>query len=73
MRESMPRASFGFDPIALAEVVDIERSGWIQDSGLIRHRGKLNAMVANARLFIEMMDPTQFLWSFVENAPKRNS
>jgi len=59
-RDRMRRAFLGFDPMSLAKVVDIEQSGWLEDSGLIRHRGKLNAMVTNARLFNEMMEPAHF-------------
>ena len=72
-RDRMRRAFLGFDPMSLAKVVDIEQSGWLEDSGLIRHRGKLNAMVTNARLFNEMTESAHFFWSFVQNTPLQNS
>ena len=72
-REAMRRAFHGFDPKALAEVADIEKSDWLKDSGLIRHRGKLNGMIANARIFDEMTEPGRFLWSFVNDTPSQNS
>ena len=72
-RDRMRHAFLDFDPTALAKVVDIEQSGWLEDSGLIRHRGKLNAMVTNARLFNEMKEPINFFWSFVQNKPLQNS
>ena len=72
-RDRMRHAFLDFDPTALAKVVDIEQSGWLEDSGLIRHRGKLNAMVTNARLFDEMTEPVKFFWSFVQNKPLQNS
>ena len=56
-REAMRRAFHGFDPKALAEVADIEKLDWLKDSGLIRHRGKLNGMITNARIFDEMIEP----------------
>ena len=72
-RDRMRHAFLDFDPTALAKVVDIEQSGWLEDSGLIRHRGKLNAMLTNARLFNEMKEPINFFWSFVQNKPLQNS
>ena len=72
-RDRMRHAFLDFDPMALAKVVDIEQSGWLEDSGLIRHRGKLNAMLTNARLFNEMKEPINFFWSFVQNKPLQNS
>ncbi|GIT39987.1 MAG: hypothetical protein Ct9H300mP8_11830 [Gammaproteobacteria bacterium] len=44
-----------------------------RDSGLIRHRGKFNGRVANARIFDEMTEPGRFLWSFVNDTPLKNS
>jgi len=72
-RETMRHAFFDFDPKSLAEVVDVEGSGWLEDRGLIRHRGKLNAMVINARLFNQITEPAQFLWSFVEHTSIQNN
>jgi len=68
------RAEFcGFDPAA------IDRSGadllksWMLDAGLIRHRGKLQAVVENARACIRLGDGfPEFLWSFVGGAPLQN-
>ena len=72
-RDRMRHAFLDLDPMALAKVVEIEQSGWLEDSGLIRHRGKLNAMLTNARLFNEMKEPINFFWSFVQNKPLQNS
>ncbi len=71
-REQMRACFFGFDPVRLAA----DGSGclplWLEDSGLIRHRGKLEAMVSNAGIFLEFDNFASYLWSFVDGAPKQN-
>ena len=37
---------------------------WLQDPGIIRHRGKLEALVGNAQLAQAMPDFSEWLWSF---------
>lgn len=37
---------------------------WLQDPGIIRHRGKLEALVRNAQLAKAMPDFGEWLWSF---------
>lgn len=45
----------------------------MQDSGVIRHRGKLEAIVQNARALLAMEaagdDFSRFIWSFVNDRP----
>lgn len=45
----------------------------LQDPGIIRHRGKIEAVVDNARAFLELetREP-EFFWSFVDGAPVQN-
>jgi len=46
---------------------------WLADPGLIRHRGKLQALVDNARACLAMSDEfPEFLWSFVDGVPIQN-
>lgn len=37
---------------------------WLQDPGIIRHRGKLEALVSNAQLVRATPDFAEWLWSF---------
>jgi DNA-3-methyladenine glycosylase I len=37
---------------------------WLQDPGIIRHRGKLEALVSNAQLVQAMPDFAEWIWSF---------
>ena len=63
-RAHMREVFFGFDRARLAASTprDIER--WLQDAGIIRHRGKLEAMVTNARSALQMPDFADWLWQF---------
>ncbi len=63
-REAMESAFFGFDLERLATSGQPEIEGWLANAGLIRHRGKLEALVNNARLTLEMEDFSEFLWTF---------
>ena len=72
-RDNYRRAFYDFDPqqIALMDEQDLARL--LQDSGLIRHRGKLAAIISNARAFLAMEaqgeDFARFVWHFVGNQP----
>lgn len=59
-----------FDPDVLARVRPPTIERWLQDPGIIRHRGKLEAMLSNARLYNELEDPGAYLWQFA--APSKN-
>lgn len=72
-REHMRRRFFDFDPVALAEHGPDAMPRWLEDPGLIRHRGKLEALIGNARAYLSL-DGTfaRLVWSFVDGAPKQN-
>lgn len=67
-RESMRRAFAGFDPTALAEFGPTEITRLLADPGVIRHRGKIEAAIANARATLALRVAgtplPQFVWSF---------
>lgn len=63
-RTHMDEVFFGFDPNRLATVSAKTMESWLQDSGLIRHRGKLAALVSNARCALAIADFAEWLWSF---------
>lgn len=51
---------------------DVERL--VLDAGIIRHRGKIQAIIGNARAFLTMAQNgesfSEFVWSFVDNQPQ---
>jgi DNA-3-methyladenine glycosylase I len=72
-REHMRRSFFAFDPAALSSRGTRALPRWLNDAGLIRHRGKLEALVNNARLCRGMGEGfADFIWSFVDQAPLQN-
>ncbi len=72
-RENYRRAFAGFDPerIARFTVADVERL--LADPGIIRNRAKIEAVIGNARAYLEFQARegsfAGFLWSFVEGNP----
>jgi DNA-3-methyladenine glycosylase I len=72
-RARMHEIFFGFDPATL--VVEGPRAlpGWLQDPGIIRHRGKLEALIGNAAAYQNLNGTfAELVWSFVAGAPKQN-
>ncbi len=63
------RASFyDFDYRSVAELTEADVERLLEDEGIIRHRGKIEATVSNAARAIEMVDELgslgAFFWSF---------
>lgn len=72
-RPHMQAVLYGFDPVRLAVAGPRDVESWLQDPGLIRHRGKLEALPVNARAMLRMREPfAEYLWSFVGGAPIQN-
>lgn len=72
-RPRMREQFFGFDAAALAAADGAAISAWLEDKGLIRHRGKLEALVSNAQAYLRLQPGfADFVWSFVAGAPKQN-
>ena len=72
-REGYRRAFADFDIEAIARfgAGDVERL--LGDAGIVRHRGKIEAAIANARASLELESLDEFLWSFVDGRPLQNS
>ncbi len=71
-RARMREQFFQFRPDNLANASEGDLQRWLGDAGLIRHRGKLEAMVGNARAFLELESFTEFVWSAVDGVPRVN-
>lgn len=65
-----------FDPEKVALMTEKEIDELMKNPGLIRHRGKLEAIVSNAKAYLVMQengeDFSTFVWSFVDGAPQVN-
>ena len=67
-REGFRRAFAGFDPEAVAEFTEGDVERLLQDTGIIRHRGKIEAAINNAKRAKEMVKRegslAAFLWRY---------
>jgi DNA-3-methyladenine glycosylase I len=67
-RENFRRAFANFDPDAVARFAESDVKRLLADAGIVRHRGKIEATIANARGVLELREagtPLQELvWSF---------
>ncbi|ANC00986.1 MULTISPECIES: DNA-3-methyladenine glycosylase I [Pseudomonas] len=71
-RERYRQVLQGFDPVQLAEMSDERIEELMLDPGIIRNRLKLNAVRRNARAWLALENPGEWLWSFVGGEPKIN-
>ena len=72
------RAAFdGFDPHKVALYDDAKVEELLTNKGIIRHRGKINAAIGNAKAFLEIQKEygsfDRFLWAYVNGAPIINT
>ena len=67
-RENFRRAFAGFDPDAVARFSDRDIERLLGDAGIVRHRGKIEAAIANARGVLELRDAGtplhELFWSY---------
>lgn len=70
------RAAFqGFDPNVIAGWGEAEVTRLLGDPGIIRHRGKIEATITNARVWQDIEAEggfDQYLWSHVGGTPLQN-
>jgi DNA-3-methyladenine glycosylase I len=73
-RDAFRGAFAGFDPDVIATWGEPEVTRMLGDAGIVRHRGKIEAAIGNARVWqrIEADHPggfSEFIWSTVEGVP----
>jgi len=72
-RENYRKAYDGFDPKKIARYTPAKLAKLLADPGIIRHRGKIEASVSNARAYLAIVERegsfSKFLWSFVGGKP----
>jgi len=75
-RENFRTAFQGFDPNAIAEWGEEEVSRLLADPGIVRHRGKIEATIDNARAWQKIEQRVgfdAFLWDYVDGRPLQNN
>jgi DNA-3-methyladenine glycosylase I len=74
-RPAFREAFAGFDPEVIAGWGEDEVTRLLANPGIIRHRGKIEATIGNARAFLAMEEGAGFaatLWGYVDGAPLQN-
>ena len=74
-RENFRAAFAGFDPDAIAGWGETDVARLLADPGIIRHRGKIEATIANARAWQKIEAAggfDRFLWDYVDGVPVQN-
>jgi len=75
-REHYRKVYDGFDATKIARYTPAKVARLLADPGIIRHRGKIEASIGNAKAFLALVERegsfAKFLWSFVGGKPKKN-
>jgi DNA-3-methyladenine glycosylase I len=73
-REGYRAAFAGWDVEAIARYGERDVERLLGDAGIVRHRGKIEAVLSNARATLELEVPlAELLWSFVGGETKVNA
>lgn len=75
-RENYRACFHQFDPVRIAAMQEEDVEHLLQNTGIIRHRGKIQAIISNARAWLAMEQNGEsfadFVWSFVVMASRRS-
>ncbi|MGP3697849.1 DNA-3-methyladenine glycosylase I [Rhodobacter sp. NSM] len=74
-RDAFRTAFHGFEPAVIASWGEDEVVRLLGDAGIVRHRGKIEATIGNARAFIAIEEKgsfADFLWKHVDGRPIQN-
>jgi DNA-3-methyladenine glycosylase I len=75
-RDNFRAALDGFAPERIARWGEPEVARALADPGVVRHRGKIEAAIGNARAWLEIEAAggfDRFLWQFVDFKPRQNT
>ena len=76
-RDNFRSAFDDFEPEIIARYTEKDIQRCLNDAGIIRHRGKIEATIGNAQAFLNLRDAGQefndFCWQFVDGKPLINT
>lgn len=75
-REGFRTAFDGFEPETIARYGPEKVDALLQDAGIIRHRGKIEATIGNAQSYLRLMEEGSFadyLWQFTGGETRQNT
>lgn len=75
-RDNFREAFDGFEPEKIIKYRPAKVEKLLQNEGIIRHRGKIEATIGNAKAWVEIMENedgfSNYLWGFVDGKPLQN-
>ena len=75
-RDGYRQAFAGFDPEAVARFGARDVKRLVGDAGIVRHKGKIEAAIANAQAVLAVQKEADsfdaYVWSFVRGSPIKN-
>jgi DNA-3-methyladenine glycosylase I len=76
-RDNFRRAFDNFEPAKIARYTEPKIQKLLKDEGIIRHRGKIEGTIKNARIYLDIMEKepggfTHFIWKHVDGKPVQN-
>lgn len=74
-RDNFREAFANFDPEIVASWGEKDVDRLLQNAGIIRHRGKIEATISNAQAYLKIAEGEgfdQFLWKYVDGMPLQN-
>jgi DNA-3-methyladenine glycosylase I len=75
-RAGYRRAFANFDPAKVAAFGDEDIQRLVNDESIVRHRGKIESAIGNARAFLDIQHSFEsfdrYVWQFVGGAPRIN-
>jgi DNA-3-methyladenine glycosylase I len=74
-RDNFRQAFHGFDPNIIANWGENEVNALLKNPGIIRHRGKIEATITNARIWQDIEAKQgfdTFLWNYMDGKPLQN-
>lgn len=75
-RDAFREAFEGFDPEVIASWGGADVQRLLGNTGIVRHRGKIEATIGNAQAWIAMEERggfDRFIWDYVDGVPLRNT
>lgn len=75
-RENFRAAFEGFEPETIARWGEPDVARLLGDAGIVRHRGKIEATIGNARAYLAIRERDDFAdwcWRYVDGVPLQNA
>ncbi len=75
-RDNFAKAFYNFDPTNVAKMTKSDVSRLMKNAGIIRHRGKIEATIGNARAYLQLQKEfgtaSKYFWNYTGGKVLRN-